>query len=99
MRLLEQRVVGKWRFLVHHVGSVASKLATGKSFCHGTLVNKGATGSVDKYCSLLHLGDILRVEEVDVVISDKKAQLATLDEYKKSLIFEYVTGKKEVPAP
>ena len=43
MRLLEQRVVGKWRFLVHHVGSVASKLATGKSFCHGSLVNKGAT--------------------------------------------------------
>lgn len=40
-----------------------------------------------------------KVEEVDVVISDKKAQLATLDEYKKSLIFEYVTGKKEVPAP
>ena len=38
-----------------------------------------------------------KVEEVDVVISDKKAQLATLDEYKKSLIFEYVTGKKEVP--
>ena len=37
-----------------------------------------------------------KVEEVDVVISDKKAQLATLDEYKKSLIFEYVTGKKEV---
>ena len=37
-----------------------------------------------------------KVEEVDVVISDKKAHLATLDEYKKSLIFEYVTGKKEV---
>lgn len=37
-----------------------------------------------------------KVEEVDVVISDKKAQIATLDEYKKSLIFEYVTGKKEV---
>lgn len=31
-----------------------------------------------------------------LIISDKKAQLATLDEYKKSLIFEYVTGKKEV---
>lgn len=36
--------------------------------------------------------------KADAVISDKKAQLATLDEYKKSLIFEYVTGKKEVPA-
>lgn len=34
--------------------------------------------------------------KADAVISDKKAQLATLDEYKKSLIFEYVTGKKGV---
>lgn len=28
----------------------------------------------------------------------KKAQLTTLADYKNSLIFEYVTGKKEVPA-
>ncbi len=35
--------------------------------------------------------------EINAVISDKQSQLATLDEYKKSLIFEYVTGKKEVP--
>lgn len=35
--------------------------------------------------------------EVDAVIADKKAQLETLAEYKKSLIYEYVTGKKEVP--
>ena len=38
------------------------------------------------------------LEKTDVVISEKKAQLETLDEYKKSLIYEYVTGKKEVPA-
>lgn len=37
------------------------------------------------------------IEKTDAVIADKKAQLVTLDEYKKSLIFEYVTGKKEVP--
>lgn len=35
--------------------------------------------------------------EIDGIISDKKQQFATLDEYKKSLIYEYVTGKKEVP--
>ena len=35
---------------------------------------------------------------IDAAIADKTAQLATLEEYKKSLIFEYVTGKKEVPA-
>lgn len=31
------------------------------------------------------------------VISEKKDQLETLEAYKKSLIYEYVTGKKEVP--
>lgn len=30
------------------------------------------------------------------IIADKKKQLETLGEYKKSLIYEYVTGKKEV---
>lgn len=35
---------------------------------------------------------------IDSVIADKKSQLDTLEEYKKSLIYEYVTGKKEVPA-
>ncbi len=35
--------------------------------------------------------------EIDGVIVDKKKQLETLEQYKKSLIYEYVTGKKEVP--
>ena len=35
--------------------------------------------------------------EIDGVIVDKKEQLETLEQYKKSLIYEYVTGKKEVP--
>lgn len=37
-----------------------------------------------------------KCSEISRVISDKNNQLATLDEYKKSLIFEYVTGKKGV---
>lgn len=37
-----------------------------------------------------------QLEKTNVVIADKKAQLDTLDDYKKSLIYEYVTGKKEV---
>lgn len=41
-----------------------------------------------------HIDSVL--SKAEAVIADKKAQLATLDEYKKSLIFEYVTGKKEV---
>ena len=34
--------------------------------------------------------------EIDNVIGKKKEQLETLEQYKKSLIYEYVTGKKEV---
>lgn len=34
--------------------------------------------------------------EIDDIITDKKKQLETLEQYKKSLIYEYVTGKKEV---
>ena len=48
---------------------------------------KAITSSLGKKCS-----------EIDSVIADKQSQLATIDEYKKSLIYEYVTGKKEVKA-
>lgn len=34
--------------------------------------------------------------EIDSIIETKKEQLRVLDEYKKSVIYEYVTGKKEV---
>lgn len=36
--------------------------------------------------------------EINACIDDKQRQLEVLEEYKKSLIYEYVTGKKEVPA-
>ena len=35
--------------------------------------------------------------DIDVAIEGKQNQLDVLKEYKKSLIYEYVTGKKEVP--
>lgn len=34
--------------------------------------------------------------EIDSIIETKKEQLLILDEYKKAIIYEYVTGKKEV---
>ena len=34
--------------------------------------------------------------EIDTLISKKELLAAELESYKKSLIFEYVTGKKEV---
>lgn len=38
----------------------------------------------------------MKCSEIDNIISEKKQQIAIIEEYKKSLIFEYVTGKKEV---
>lgn len=37
--------------------------------------------------------------KTEKIIAQKQEQLDTLADYKKSLIYEYVTGKKEVPAP
>lgn len=39
-----------------------------------------------------------KISEIDTIIADKQKQIETIEEYKKSLIFEYVTGKKEVQA-
>lgn len=38
-----------------------------------------------------------KCSEIDAIIQTKKEQLDVLAEYKESLIYEYVTGKKEVP--
>ena len=37
-----------------------------------------------------------KCKEIEGVIADKQSQIETLESYKKSLIYEYVTGKKEV---
>lgn len=50
---------------------------------------------VDEQEKIVNHIDAVLQRTIDV-ITDKQSQLATLDEYKKSLIFEYVTGKKEV---
>lgn len=42
-----------------------------------------------------YIDSVLR--RTDEVIAAKREQLSTLEAYKKSLIYEYVTGKKEVP--
>lgn len=47
----------------------------------------------------VHIADYLdnKCTEIDQLINAKQEQLTILAKYKKSLIFEYVTGKKEVP--
>lgn len=38
-----------------------------------------------------------KICKADEIISEKQEQLSVLEEYRKAIIFEYVTGKKEVP--
>ena len=47
-----------------------------------------------------HIADFLdsKCSEIDRAVAEKREQLTTLEEYKKSVIYEYVTGKKEVTA-
>lgn len=40
----------------------------------------------------------IKTTEINDIISQKREQLSVLTDYKKSLIYEYVTGKKEVSA-
>ena len=61
-----------------------------------SIVKKGDIVCVLIRCRMVKTPLTNLFPKADAVIADKKAQLATLDEYKKSLIFEYVTGKKEV---
>ena len=75
------------------------------SFSQATIQNIGA----DKYSNLpivipslitqQQIIDYLdsKCSEIDALLQNYEDQIATLEEYKKSLIYEYVTGKKEVP--
>ena len=38
-----------------------------------------------------------KINEIDLIINKKESFMKELEYYKKSLIYEYVTGKKEVP--
>ena len=38
-----------------------------------------------------------QIQQADNIITQKQKQLVILTDYKKSIIYEYVTGKKEVP--
>lgn len=52
--------------------------------------------SYTEQCKIVNYLDA-KCAEIDQTIAQKQEQLDTLADYKKSLIYEYVTGKKEVP--
>ena len=52
--------------------------------------------SMEEQCEICDYLDHV-CAETEQIITAKKEQIDILNEYKKSLIFEYVTGKKEIP--
>lgn len=48
----------------------------------------------EQMCIVNYIDD--KCTEIESIIADKKQQLEVVENYKKSLIYEYVTGKKEV---
>ena len=57
---------------------------------------KIAIPSLKKQCIIADYLDST-CAEIDAITAQKQEQLAVLADYKKSVIYEYVTGKKEVP--
>lgn len=55
-------------------------------YCGDKFEQKEITDYLDKKCS-----------EIDTLITKKEQIIVELENYKKSVIYEYVTGKKEVP--
>ena len=89
-----------WLFFVFHVGYITSicNKATIMHYTKEKLENTSIVNiSLNQQQQIVDFLDF-KCAEIDVVIAEKKKQLETLEAYKKSLIYEYVTGKKEVPA-
>ena len=51
--------------------------------------------SIEEQCSIATYLDT-KCSEIDSLIALKQSKIEELKEYKKSVIYEYVTGKKEV---
>lgn len=75
-------------------------------FVQATIQNIGADrysilpvvlGSIEEQQEIVNYLEI-KCAEIDKLIADKTHLLEELENYKKSVIYEYVTGKKEVPA-
>lgn len=83
-------IVGKEILLSHKTGALLPHLNSGKIKASKVLLPNASEQQeiveyLDKQCS-----------EIDILISKKEQLITELEAYKKSLIYEYVTGKKEV---
>lgn len=92
------------KFLYYYTLSSCYEIWKNNIFIQSTIQNIGA----DKYSNLLittppleeqnQIAEYLdkKTSEIDTLITKKEALIAELEEYKKSLIYECVTGKKEI---
>ena len=63
---------------------------------HDLLTFKVLLPPIEQQLSIVNYLDT-KCSQIDTIISQKEHLVTQLQEYKKSIIFEYVTGKKEVP--
>ena len=87
-----------WLYHVYHCGYIES-ISNKATFMHYTKEKIEATAlTIPTPQEQLYIVDYLdaKCAEIDSIITQKQQQLSTLDAYKKSLIYEYVTGKREV---
>lgn len=89
-----------WLFNVFYIGYISS-ICNKATIMHYTKEKLQQTPLVVIPIEEQHrIADYLdaKCAKIDSIIQKKQELLANLDTYKKSLIYEYVTGKKEVPA-
>lgn len=103
--LIIKDFIGEKKYLYYFlfISKFINKL---NSFMYGTKMPRVSTDIINNlYITIPPLSEQqqivdyldIKCAEIDKIISSKEEQLNTLEEYKKSLIYEYVTGKKEVP--
>ncbi len=99
----ETKMYAKW--LYYFSISNSYKEWSNLIFTQATIQNISAEKYSNLFIPIPNLGEQNRIinfldkkcSEIDSLISDKKEQLEKLSSYKQSMIYEYVTGKKEVP--
>ena len=100
--LLRTKEAG-WKFFFIARGLIGGISNTGKYVTRRMTVSRQDLMSfkvlLPPYDEQLSIVDYLdkKTTDIDKVIAQKENLITQLQEYKKSVIFEYVTGKKEVP--
>ena len=90
--------------LYYFTNSFAYSEWINRVFSQSTIQNIGADKYVNMILTVPKIAEQQQIvsyldskcSEIDTLIADKKRQLDILADYKKSIIYEYVTGKKEV---